>query len=460
MRPTHPRYPLLERFDRYSQYITPAINRGIAEHRRGVFSLSFTDREGNAVTPDTVSVRQISHEFGFGCSLFLLDQFRTPENEPDTEKNRAYREAFAKLFSVGVAPIYWDALEPVRGKPRFSPDSEYIWRRPPLDTVRDYCRENNIRMKAHCLAYNSFNPDWLPESPRDVDIALTERAEALSDRYRYDFTDMDVINEMSWVYKNCYKHSGNGKRDLPTVDEPFHERFCFDLAKRCFPLTRLFWNEGCFETFGAGNYIGPRSRYHLMLEHQMSLGTKIEGIGMQFHAFTGKDSEVQSAGPLYDPLRLIDIFDTYSDFGLPIHLSEVSIPSWSNEPEDEEIQAELVERLVRLWFSRKNVEAAIWWNLVDGTAYGDENRFHAGLLRNDMTPKPAYRVLDRLINHEWHTEYETGNTDRVIFEGFYGDYEITFTHYGKKYTRKAHLFRDTTGYDNRLADYRTTRIEI
>ena len=37
-------------------------------------------------------------------------------------------------------------------------------------------------MKAHCLAYNSFNPDWLPESPRDVDIALTERAEALSDR--------------------------------------------------------------------------------------------------------------------------------------------------------------------------------------------------------------------------------------------------------------------------------------
>ena len=121
-------------------------------------------------------------------------------------------------------------------------------------------------------------------------------------------------------------------------------------------------------------------------------------------------------------MRLIDIFDTYSDFGLPIHLSEVSIPSWSNEPEDEEIQAELVERLVRLWFSRKNVEAAIWWNLVDGTAYGDENVFHAGLLRNDMTTKPAYEVLDRLMDHQWHTEYETGNTDRVIFEGFYGDY--------------------------------------
>ena len=105
MRPTHPRYPLLERFDRYSQYITPAINRGIAEHRRGVFSLSFTDREGNAVTPDTVSVRQISHEFGFGCSLFLLDQFRTPETSPTRRRTARTARRSRSCFRSASRPF-------------------------------------------------------------------------------------------------------------------------------------------------------------------------------------------------------------------------------------------------------------------------------------------------------------------------------------------------------------------
>ena len=182
---------------------------------------------------------------------------------------------------------------------------------------------------------------------------------------------------------------------------------------------------------------------------------------MQFHAFCGRDNEVSTAGILYNSLRAIDVFDCYSDFRLPIHLSEVSIPSWSNEPDDEEVQAELAERMLKLWFSRKYVDAVIWWNLVDGTAYGTENVFHAGLMRGDLSPKPAYERFDRLINHDWHTAYSaSGAGDRFVFDGFYGDYDVTFTHDGKKYTRSIRLFRDTTGYDNRLADWRISRVEV
>ena len=198
-----------------------------------------------------------------------------------------------------------------------------------------------------------------------------------------------------------------------------------------------------------------------MLRRQLELGVPIEGIGMQFHAFCGRDNEVSTAGILYNSLRAIDVFDCYSDFRLPIHLSEVSIPSWSNEPDDEEVQAELAERMLKLWFSRKYVDAVIWWNLVDGTAYGTENVFHAGLMRGDLSPKPAYERFDRLINHDWHTAYSaSGAGDRFVFDGFYGDYDVTFTHDGKKYTRSIRLFRDTTGYDNRLADWRISRVEV
>ena len=81
----------------------------------------------------------------------------------------------------------------------------------------------------------------------------------------------------------------------------------------------------------------------------------------------------------------MEIFRLYSEFGLPIHISEVSVPSYSNESADEEVQAELTRRMYRLWFSQEAVESIVWWNMADGMAYGDENRFHAGLMRNDMS---------------------------------------------------------------------------
>ncbi|MBQ2709951.1 MAG: endo-1,4-beta-xylanase [Clostridia bacterium] len=449
----HKRWGLVEQFDRHNPYTSDKIARNIRENRMGVFSLQFFDADGNRIHPESVQVKQTSHEFKFGCSLFLLDQF------PEAERNAKYREAFKKIFNYGVAPLYWKDLEPEKGNPRFDKDAPYIWRRPPVDLVRNYCRENGIRMKGHCLAYNSFNPDWLPDDNHGINIELARRVAALGERYRWDFEDMDVINEMYTIYKNCYK--GNGCRDLQITDEPDHEKFCFDLAKREFPCTRLFWNEGCFETFGQAGYNGTRSRYYLMLRRQLEMGTKIEGIGMQFHAFTGRDNEVQSAGILYNALRTLDIFDCYSDFKLPIHLSEISIPSWSNEPEDEAIQAELVERMLTLWFSQKYVDAVVWWNLCDGTAFGGENVFHAGLMRNDISPKPAYEVFDRLINREWHTEFAgSASGEKFVFDGYYGNYAVAFVHNGKKYEREIRLFRDTTGYDNQLADWRISRVKI
>ncbi len=448
----HSRYKLVELFDKHDYYTAGKFDRDIRENRMGVFSLEFYDESGARIYPDEVKITQKNHEFKFGCSLFLLDQF------PEAEKNAAYREAFAKVFNLGVAPLYWDTLEPNKGQPRFAADSENIWRRPALDIVRDYCEDKGIRMKGHCLAYNSFNPAWLPKSNREINIELAKRFAAIGERYRYDFEDLDVINEMFSIYKNCYK--GNGMRNLQVTDELLHEKFCFDLAKKEFPCSKLFWNEGCFETFGA-DYRGPRSRYYMMLRRQLELGTQIEGIGMQFHAFTGKDNEIQGAGMLYNPLRAMDIFETYSEFGMPIHLSEVSIPSWSNEPDDEAIQGELVERMLRLWFSRRNVEAVIWWNLVDGTAYGGENVYHAGLMRNDLSPKPAYEAFDRLVNKEWHTELTCSGKDaKLVFEGFKGDYDVEAKVDGKLMKKTVRLCSDTTGYDNRLADWRITRVEF
>jgi len=424
---------LITHFDRLSDFIEPMIERGIEEHRKGLFCIKVTDKDGKPVPGVKLEARLSRHEFKFGCAIFLLDQF------PDKKRNELYREKFARLFNYAVMPLYWDTLEPERGRPRFSADSQNVYRRPALDLIKDYCNENRIRIKGHCLMYNSFNPKWMPTDFRSLKMAIEKRSREIAERYGNDIIDLDVINEMYTVYRNA--HGEFGCRDLHVCDEAGHEKWCFDIAKKYFPYSRLFWNEGCYETFGDPQYTGDKSVYYLMLKRWLSEGAPIEGIGMQFHAFD--ETEIQQKA-IYNPYRTMDVLERYSDFGLPIHLSEVSIPSWSNEREDEDVQAELVKRMYRLWFSSKNVESITWWNMVDGTAYGDENRFFAGLLRNDMTHKKAYDVLDELINKSWRTEatLTTDEQGRAYFRGFFGEYDVKV---GGS-THELRFCKENTGY--------------
>ena len=424
---------LISHFDRLAEFTEPMIDRGIEEHRQGLFCIRVIDKDGKPVSGAKVKAKLSRHEFKFGCAIFLLDQF------PDERRNALYRDEFKKLFNYAVMPLYWDTLEPEEGKPRFSVDSENIYRRPPLDLIKSYCNENGIGIKGHCLMYNSFNPKWMPKDYRSLKMAIEKRSREIAERYGDDIIDLDVINEMYTVYRNA--HGEFGCRDLHVCDEAGHEKWCFDIAKKYFPYSRLFWNEGCYETFGNPQYTGDKSVYYLMLKRWIAEGAQIEGIGMQFHAF--KDDEKQQMA-IYNPYRTMDILTRYSDFGLPIHLSEVSIPSWTNEKEDEDVQAELVKRMYRLWFSAKNVESITWWNMVDGTAFGDENRFHAGLLRNDMSHKRAFDVLDRLINEEWHTDVTltTDSEGRTYFRGFYGDYNVSVNNVFEE----RRFYKENTGY--------------
>lgn len=447
---------LVENMARFDYYVEDKVARGIEENRKGQFRLRFLNEKGEALKGVHVKAKQVRHAFHFGATTFFLGQMETPE------RNAMYEEKFKNIFNYAVIPLYWDTLEPEKGKPRFEKDAPFISRRPPIDTGVEFCEKNGLDMKGHCLIYNSFQPDWLSKDNRKIKIEIDERLAAIAERYGNRFEEADVINEMLTIYKNCYK--GNGCRNLQITDERDHEKWCFDLCKQHFPHTRLFWNEGMQESFGE-HYRGYRSYYYMALREWLNKGAPIEGIGMQFHAFwphRKNQNLYDEVNRVCNPLRLLDVLDCYGEFGLPISLSEVSIPSWHGEGEDEDAQAELVRRLYRLWFSSQACESIVWWNFADDTAFQGENIFHAGLIHRDCTEKKAYRMLDELINKEWHTEVEaTAANGELRFGGFYGDYEIeTTTADGKKITKTVRLCRDTTGFDNRLCDFRRTDIVI
>lgn len=413
---------LLEAYDRRGEEFEGRIARGIAENRMAHMRLHIVDGEGRPAEGADVAVRQITHEFKFGCSIFLLDEFETEE------ENRRYRETFRDVFNLAVAPFYWSTLEPEDGKPRYAKDSPKIYRRPAPDLVTEYCKQNDIEVKGHVLLYQAFSPKWLPKSEQGFKARVDRRFEELAARYSDSVTTWDCVNES--LVSADYRLA-NFPRD--------YLFWAFRQAAKHFTRGRLFINEATDAVWR--NFRRELSPYYLEIQNLLLRGAQVDGAGLQYHMFYPRADMGRIARELYDPAHLFDVLDTYAALGLPLHISEITIPSYSNGEEDERTQAELLRRLYRLWFSHGAVESIIWWNLVDGTAFvngaWDENAYHGGLLRRDFTPKPAYLALKELISKEWTTSFEKQNAGAELpFDGFCGDYRVT-VRWGGKTTEKA-----------------------
>ena len=74
-------------------------------------------------------------------------------------------------------------------------------------------------------------------------------------------------------------------------------------------------------------------------------------------------------------------------------------------------------------FSHPIVEAIVWWKFTDLIGL---NGSPAGLIGRDMSPKPAYIVLQDLIKETWWTRKRLTVNDagEVSFRGFYGEYSV------------------------------------
>ena len=118
--------------------------------------------------------------------------------------------------------------------------------------------------------------------------------------------------------------------------------------------------------------------------------------------------------------------DTMARTGRRIHISEVTIPQSEKGARGLAVQATAVRNLYRIWFSHKAVAGITWWNLVDGCSFPGEPQI-SGLFTYDLRKKPAYEVLESLINGEWCTKgVSTAKDGKVAFRGFRGRYRLTW----------------------------------
>ena len=431
----------LQTFYEQKEATETRVAHGIETYRKGNATVTVSDKNGKPIPGAKVTAVQKTHEFRFGANLFMLDELETEE------KNNRYREAFANIFNIATLPFYWKDQEPTEGNRRFAKCSERIYRRPPIDLCIEYCREHEIEPREHCLNYESWIPEWLIDADiPTIKAKLDERIRILAERYGDIIPCWEVTNETLYHRRGQKVSAFYHKRD--------YVEWSFKTAEKYLKNNKLVINDAhCNIWSNAFNH--QRSSYYMQIENELSRGARIDAIGLQFHMFFPKEQEAASTRLFYNPAHLFEVMDTYADFGLPLEITEITIPAYSGNPEDEAIQAEILEHLYSIWFSHPNMEQIIYWNLLDGYAafapQGDmsagENRYFGGLLRFDLSEKPAYHKLYELIRRRWHTEATllTDKDGTCTFRGFYGQYELAVKAGGQTRTVLTDLSKNGDG---------------
>lgn len=416
----------LGKFLENSELFEGRIRDNIEKYRKGSNTICLKNRDGEPLCNRRVKIVQKTHDFGFGAHLFLIDAFDTPEMTAE------YRELFKKYFNLATIPFYWDALEPTKGNIRFDKNSPHIYRRPAPDLCLEYCKENGIRPKLHCLVYDKFTPDWLPKGDMEaMEAAYEKHICEIAERYRGELCEFEVINEtlecLDWTTASVLVQK-----------EDFVE-WAFRLARKYLPDEVLVINEGASSLPSLAKE-KHYARYFLQIVGARAAGAEIDKIGIQHHIFTGvrsrteEEYEASVRTPIYvNPVETLAALDTLALFGLPLEITETTIPTFGDTPEDEELQAELLRYIYTVLFSHPALDSIVYWNTVEGHCYDagpdalwNENRCRSTLFRRDLTPKPAADMLYHLTHEVWHTEYE-GETDEngnLTVHGFYGDYEL------------------------------------
>jgi len=373
----------------------------IEQHRKENVRIKVVNADGQPVNGAVVNVEQTSHEFLFGSNIFMWGRHRTER------ENNLYYDRYAALLNYATLGFYWNSYEGERGKPMH----EYA------KQVAEWCKTKRIATKGHPLAWNHADAPWFKDVDADelfrLQLArITDCIQTMSgliDRW-------DVVNEATH-----FDREGQS---------PFHTAMWkkignVEFVKACFAEARKAKSDALLLI----NDYRNDEEYAKLIEQLVNAdGKKIyDVIGIQSHMHGGTWNNTQ----------IWEVCERFAKFGVPLHFTELTILSgqngwelakdgfvWASSPEGEEKQKNDVLRVYTMLFSHPAVEAITWWDFSDRGAWQSAP---AGLLRSDLSPKPAYDALLEQINTHWTTKVQLTTDENGIAttRAFRGGYTVS-----------------------------------
>ena len=357
---------------------------------------------------------------GLMC-LAGLAQAQGPWGRPPVEDPTGYKDNYKDYFTVGVAVNMRNVsdpdqialikknfnsitaendMKPVSLQPR---EGEWNWEN--ADKIANFCRENNIPLRGHCLCWHSQFADWMFVDKNGNDVSkevfyerLRTHIHAVVNRYKDIVYAWDVVNEAM--------ADGDGRMNPWTreVPSPYrqsrHFKLCgdefiakaFEFAREADPDALLFYND-----YNAADP-AKRDRIYNMVKKMKDAGVPIDGIGMQGHynIYGPSMENVEAAIKKYS-----EIVDQIHFTELDIRINEemggqLRFSRGEAKPVPEHVkvlhEAQYAD-LFKLFRKYKDVITNVtFWNLSDRDSWLGQNNYPLPFDK-DYKPKRVYRII-------------------------------------------------------------------
>ena len=239
-------------------------------------------------------------------STSVCAQFR----QVDPRANVGLKDAYKDYFTIGVALNQRNVSDDAQKalvikqfnsvtaendwKPGEIHPKEGVWNFEKADKIADFCRQNGIKMRGHCLCWHSQFADWMFTDKKGKPVKKEVFYERLRDhihtivkRYKDVVYAWDVVNE-AMADDNQFGPRfgfGRGAQEPSPYRQSRHFQLCgdefiakaFQFAREADPDVLLFYND--YSTVDDGK----RERIYNMVKKMKDAGVPIDGIGMQGH---------------------------------------------------------------------------------------------------------------------------------------------------------------------------------
>ena len=385
-----------------AKQILDGADARIEKHRKGDAVIRVVDAAGKPVSGASVRVAQTRHAFLFGSNIYKWGRCKSPEHD------KVYKQRFAEVLNYATLSYYWAAYERQQGKPG------HAYR----EQVAKWCKSNGIATKGHPLAWNCADPDWLPDDPDKVMALQLARITDCVQHFRGLIDRWDVVNEAThYERKSFWQRSPKLTKAWQHVGRIAFTKQCFAAARAANPDATLLIND-----------------YRWDPAYAELIAKLVDDSGRRIYDVIGIQSHMHDV--VWTPELTWEACERFAKFGVPLHFTETTVVSgpkpkgkggaWQTTPKGERIQARETARFYTVLFSHPAVEAVTWWDFSDRGAW---RQAPAGWLRKDMSPKPVFDEMKKLIKGKWWTTLDgkTDKTGHLRFRGFKGRYEIAVT---------------------------------
>ena len=226
----------------------------------------------------------------------------------DPRENVGLKDAYKDYFTIGVALNQRNVSDDAQKalvvkqfnsvtaendwKPGEIHPKEGVWNFERADKIADFCRQNGIKMRGHCLCWHSQFADWMFTDKKGKPVKkevfyqrLREHIHTVVNRYKDVVYAWDVVNEAMADDGRPFEFVDGKLVPASPYRQSRHFKLCgdefiakaFEFAREADPTGVLIYNDySCVDN-------GKRERIYEMVKKMKEAGVPIDGIGMQGH---------------------------------------------------------------------------------------------------------------------------------------------------------------------------------